>query len=286
MNRLIKAGVVLMAAAAYAGAQRLDDCQSSTDGQPHTFYGQPSEVLDGNLRAAGYTFTEQSLLSALGDPRADVRSLAASKLGTTSGASSLSALAEALSKEEDSCARFAMGFAIGALGQRLFLVSGKQHPGQQRYVTPSQTCTPSEPQVLTLSIEQEPGSSDGGSGPLIHISARNVSGQVVPFVRTGSPAQIFSITLQEPGGGKARIPKEQEWLYHPISELPAGTLAGGHVPVGMALEPGHEATWDWRPGSDFNMSAPGTYRLSLGGRIEYLDTTACSNIVDVIVADR
>jgi hypothetical protein len=116
---------------------------------------------------------------------------------------------------------------------------------------------------------------------VVHISARNVSGRVIPFVWTASPGQLFSVTLLEPGGGKARIPKAQEWLYHPASELPAGMIGGGHGPMGRALAPGEEFAWDWRVGSDFDMSAPGMYRVSFGGPLEYLNTTVCSNTIDV-----
>jgi len=243
----------------------------------------PAETRDRNLLGAGYTFTKESLLSGLHDPRPDVRSLAAAKLSEIGETSSVTALAEALSTEEDSCARGAMGFAIGSLGWRLSKGPGKQHAGDQRYVTPFQSCTPSESRVLTLTIEQGPHPSYVTNGPVVHISARNVSGRVIPFVWTASPGQLFSVTLLEPGGGKARIPKAQEWLYHPASELPAGTIGGGHGPMGRALAPGEEFAWDWRVGSDFDMSAPGVYRVSLGGPLEYLNTTVCSNTIDVTV---
>jgi len=278
MKRLIEIGVILIAAAACAAAQRLDGCETITG--VGTVRGKSQETLDNNLRQAGYTFTKESLLSALRDPRPDVRGLAAGKLSETGDAPSLNALAEALSIEGETCAHFEIGFAIGMLGQDLFLTSGKQHPGGQPFVTPFQPCTPSDPPVLTLAIEQDPSSLTGANGPLIHVSARNVSGRLLPFVWASPPGYLFSVTLLEPGGGKAPIPKDREWVYHPLQP---DRLVGGHGPIGKALKPGDEATWDWRPGNDFDMSTPGTYRLSLGGPIEYLSTSACSNTIDVIV---
>jgi hypothetical protein len=280
MNRFFKIGVILMAAAVWAGAQRLDDCQTETtsaDGSPQLYHSKPAETLDRNLLGAGYRFTKVSLLSGLHDPRPDVRSLAAAKLSEIGETSSVTALAEALATEKDGCARGAMGFAIGFLAER-------KHAGGQWNVAPFQSCTPSQPPVLTLAIEQETLRPDAASGPVVHISARNVSGRVAPFAWTLSPGQLFSVTLLEPGGGRARIPKEKELLYHPISEAPAGTVAiGGHAPMGMALAPGEEFSWDWRVASDFDVSTPGTYRLSFGGPLEYLNTTVCSNTIDVTV---
>jgi len=282
MNRLIKAGVILTAATACAGAQRLDNCQILTlltDGHTETFQNKSDETLDSNLRGAGYTFMRESLASGLRDPRPDVRSLAAWKLGQTLDTSSLAPLAEALPAEQDSCAKASMAFAIVSLGVK---ASSKQHPAGQWYATPFQACTSSEPAILTLTIEQKT-LPDITSGPVIHISARNVSDRALPFLYARSPGQLFSVTLLEPGGGKAQIPKDQQWVYHSASDAPPASV---HGPMGTALAPGEEFGWDWRPGSDFNMSAPGTYHLSLGGRIEYLDTTACSNIIDVIVAGK
>jgi hypothetical protein len=52
----------------------------------------------------------------------------------------------------------------------------------------------------------------------------------------------------------------------------------------VALPPNENVRiWTWSVGDDFDMSAPGTYRVSLGGRIGYLNTTACSNTALVTV---
>jgi hypothetical protein len=51
----------------------------------------------------------------------------------------------------------------------------------------------------------------------------------------------------------------------------------GFRSVFQPLAPYEDVSWIWRIGDDFDMSVPGTYRVSFGGRIGYLDTTVCSN---------
>ena len=293
MNRILRVGIILAAIATCAVAQRLDGCGAapSADGWVHP---PPAETLDRNLEGAGYTFTKESLLSGLHDPRPDVRSLAAWKLGRNGETGSATAIAQALSTEKDACAQGTMEGALGMLGGML-IGSSKQHPGGQLRPTPFQACTPSEPPVLALVIEQVPRPAYVAAGPVVRVTARNVSGRLIPFFWTASPADLFSVTVLEPGGGKARTPKEQDYLYHPTAEL--GTVevrgtngmvlpvfVGSSGPAGFALEPNAEAhAWEWRIGGDFDMSAPGVYRVSLGGPLEYLHTTVCSNTIDVTV---
>lgn len=283
MNRFSQVSLILIAAAACAAAQRLDDCQvggGPLGGPPQTFRSKSADVLDSNLKGAGYTFAHDSLLSALRDPRSDVRSLAAGKLAENEDTGAIEALAEALSADSDDCARMAIRSAIGRLGERLVWPSN-QHARGQRHVTPFQACTPSAPPVVTLTIEQEAHPANPSNWPVVRIAAKNVSSRVIPFIWTFSPAELFSVTLLEPGGGKARIPGAKEWFYHPLAkDHPPFSF---HDPMGMALAPGEEAAWDWVVGSDFDLSTPGTYRLSLGGPIEYLTTTVCSNMIDVTV---
>jgi hypothetical protein len=186
-----------------------------------------------------------------------------------------------------------MQLALGMLGGTL-LRSSKQHPGGQIRATPFQACTASEPPVLALSVEQAAGPGNAALGPMVRVTVRNVSNRVVPFFWTASPTEIFSATVLGPDGGRADVPEAQDYLYHPLAELPAPKVknasglvltgvVGGSGPMGLALAPGAEATWDWRVGSDFDMTASGTYRLSLGGTLDYLNTTVCSNTIDVTV---
>jgi hypothetical protein len=42
----------------------------------------------------------------------------------------------------------------------------------------------------------------------------------------------------------------------------------------------------WRVGDDFNMSEPGTYRVSLGGNRACLGATVCSNTAEVKIGSR
>ncbi|MGA3261107.1 MAG: hypothetical protein ABSE35_19660 [Bryobacteraceae bacterium] len=54
-------------------------------------------------------------------------------------------------------------------------------------------------------------------------------------------------------------------------------------PALVPLLPNEEISSMWKVGEDFDMSAPGVYRVSLGGPLEYLNTTVCSNTIDVTV---
>ncbi len=250
MNRiLIRLAVILAAAASCEGAQRLDGCGAtpSPDGWVHA----PSvETLDRNLERAGYTFTRDSLLSALHDPRPDVRSLAAGKLGRDGETGSIMALVEALRVEKDTCAQGTMELELGMLGGSLLRAS-RQHLGGQVRVTPFQACTPSEPPVLALTIEQVPRPAYVTLGPVVRVTVRNVSAHVLPFFQTRSPAELLSTSVMNQAGTRARIPPEWGYLYRPLAELSpvkasdtngivlTGVL-GTTSPLGLALEPNGE----------------------------------------------
>ena len=52
------------------------------------------------------------------------------------------------------------------------------------------------------------------------------------------------------------------------------------------LPPGKDVHfWTWNIGEDFDLSEPGIYHVSLGGRLAYLDTTVCSNMAEVKVGN-
>jgi hypothetical protein len=44
-----------------------------------------------------------------------------------------------------------------------------------------------------------------------------------------------------------------------------------------------ESIFTWHLDEDFDLSAPGTYKVSLGGSFPYLNTTVCSNVAEVTV---
>jgi hypothetical protein len=91
---------------------------------------------------------------------------------------------------------------------------------------------------------------------------------------------LFSTTVTDPTGAPAKIPKDREWTYRPLQGFSGGLSSS---PFGVILLPHQDQTWTWAVGEDFDMSAPGTYHVSLGGSIGYLDTTVCSNTAAVTV---
>jgi hypothetical protein len=74
-------------------------------------------------------------------------------------------------------------------------------------------------------------------------------------------------------------------MYRPLRSTDGAFTA--HGPMFVPLPPGEDVSlWTWTVGDDFNMSEPGTYRVSLGGRFAYLKTTVCSNTLEVNVEHR
>jgi hypothetical protein len=108
----------------------------------------------------------------------------------------------------------------------------------------------------------------------------------MPFLRTPSPAPLFSVTVLDPSGQRASLSEQRQPLYEPsgpVDITKLGTVLIGQAPTFLPLSPSEDITWNWDVGQDFNMSAPGNYLVSFGGRIPYLDTTVCSNVAHVVV---
>jgi len=274
MNVLYAAAVLLATAAITARAQRLDGC---VEGPTKGVVAAPSdETRDRALQDAGYALKTDSLLSALRDQRADVRSLAAVRLAKDPQVGVLPSLVEALSAERDPCTKAGMARAVAALERASS--RGKEGNGRQPRPTPFQRCAPSEPQLVALTLAQSHKPTTGETAPLVHVSVRNLMDRPVPFLKLVSPVDTFSATVLAPTGGHAAIPQAKEYLYHP---LPPNVLIGRSGPIEPILGPHEETSWEWRVDEDFDMSTPGKYLVSLGGRIEYLGTTACSNTIEV-----
>jgi hypothetical protein len=91
------------------------------------------------------------------------------------------------------------------------------------------------------------------------------------------------VTVLDPTGARVKFATGKEWMFDPAPGL---EHAAGNLPTFMALPPQNDVSWIWRVGEEFDMSAPGTYRVSLGGRVPYLDTTVCSNTAEVTVEKR
>jgi hypothetical protein len=267
MNRIYTTIMLLIAAVVPVQAQRLDGCVAQKDTQlPLTLVGASSrEAMDRGLQDSGVVLTRGALAAALGSPKPDVRSLAAMKLGEIGKKDDLAPLMQAWLAETDTCTKVAM------------LQDITQHPGGQPWVTPFQTCNESAAPLVKLTVEQVDAL---GAGPTVRISARNQTQQTIAFAKN-TPPELFSVTVLDPIGVQAKVMKGKEWMYDPTYRI--GGVLIGRSPAFVPLPPQQDVPlWDWKVGEDFDMSAPGTYRVSLGGWFAYLNTTICSNVAAVI----
>jgi len=118
-----------------------------------TLIGASREATDKGLLDSGVALTREALTIALGDPRPDVRSLAALKLGEIGKQADMAPLMQALIEEKDDCTEFAMRDGLQSLVPGL-AYDARQHPGGQPWITPFQPCKASEPALVTLTVEQ------------------------------------------------------------------------------------------------------------------------------------
>jgi hypothetical protein len=281
MNRVNIAIMMLAAGSLPVSAQRLDGCpENETPVVQGVIHAVSRETRDRGLQEAGFALDRGSLAIALRDPRADVRSLAALKLGEVGQRADVASIMQAWLSEKDTCTRGKMDLALSMLVPELAWDAG-QHPGGQLRIAPFQACTVSEPLLVTLTIEQV--AEPGAAGPAVRVSARNRTPQTLAFARAPSPTELFSVTVLDPTGAPAKVTKGQEWMYEPAHSL-ANAIDARKVAY-LALPSQEDISWTWRIGDDFDMSVPGTYRVSMGGRIGYLDTTVCSNTAEVTVGN-
>jgi hypothetical protein len=245
-----------------------------------------SVAHDQQLREAGYALSRNSLAQALGDHDPDVRWLAAEELAERFGQAELAALTQTWVVEKDFCAAGRMYVILVRLMQRVAWDTA-QHPGGQPRVTPFRTCAASAQPLVSMTIERVADPFYGG--PAIEIRLRNQTAQPVPFAKTISPTEIVSATVLDPTGAHARVTTGQEWMYAPLQRSNVAndgsyrSRSGSFNLSFRALQPNEDVSWIWRIGDDFDLSLPGTYAVSLGGRIDYLDTTFCSNTLSVTV---
>jgi hypothetical protein len=276
MNQIHLSIMLLALSAVPIRAQRMDGCPA----REGSSFSVSSGLLDYGLQRSGVNSTREALTLALEDPRPEIRSLAALKLAHTSWTKAdLAALMRAWLSETDTCTKDRMDFALQIIMPGV-VYDPTQHPGHQPWVTPFQACTASEPPVLTLAAEQANGL--GVTGPAVRLSLRNQTQQAVAFV--GAPTEeLFSVTVLRPSGAPAAVLKGVEWMFEPSSKSHKPQV--GREPTFAPIPPQGVSSWIWNVGNTFDMSEPGVYHVSLGGRITYLDTTICSNMAEVKVGN-
>lgn len=143
-------------------AQRTDGCsgQPTANVQSNSI---PTGTVDRSLQAAGYTLSSASLVSALSDIRAGVRSLAALKLREIGGKSDVLPLPRSWAEEKDPCTKAWMSISLAGLTSRM------QHgPERRRFVqarvTPFQPCVATGPRPSRSCLwESFPGSGESAT---------------------------------------------------------------------------------------------------------------------------
>jgi hypothetical protein len=259
-------------------AQRLDGCPAQETG--YMIFSLPSsEAIDRNLQDSGIGGTRDALTAALSSSRPDFRSLAALKLGREGGKADLEPLMQASLAETDPCTRIAFASALGSLALAL-VHDPAQHRESKPWIAPFKPCKPAEPAMAELTVA--PGNSNSFGAPTLEISVSNLTAKILPFV-VALPEELFSVSVFGPAGAPVKT-KGKDYMFDETPG-PRFSLAFGTTPSLLILPPGKDGHfWTWNIGDDFDMSQPGTYHVSLGGRIAYLDTTVCSNTAEITVA--
>jgi hypothetical protein len=273
MKRIYSTIILLAAGSLAAAAQRLDGCpvHQTPFSVAQTASG---EAVDRGLQDSGVSPTRESLAIALSDSRPEVRSLAALKLGKIGQRADVAPLLRAWAAEEDTCTAGIVRQGLERLLQRFAFDPGRRPD----FVAPFQPCTAPEPLLVSLNLEQV--KARFYDGPALRVTARNQTAQTLPFLSSRSPAELFSVTVLDPTGAPAKVAERYEWMYEPVRGF---AVISGHMPTFLPLPPQEDVSWTWRVGEEFDMSAPGTYRVSFGGRVPYLDTTVCSNTAEISV---
>jgi hypothetical protein len=119
--------------------------------------------------------------------------------------------------------------------------------------------------------------------PTVEISVRNLTAKMLPFV-VAVPEELFSVSVFDAGGTPV-LTKEEEYLFDPRWPPPQPFALVTETTASLLfLPPGKDVHfWTWKIGDDFDLSDPGVYQVSLGGRLAYLDTTVCSNTAEITV---
>lgn len=274
--------VIFVAGGTPLSAQRADKCDSGG------LFDIDHGVREGVLRGAGYSSAEASLISALTDLDPSVRSFAADELASHKEKRLISLLMHAWSTEQDNCTRAHVGFAL----QPLLQLHWSLLPETNASGIAERMCMPVANPVVALELEQfTPPSGWTYQGPTLKITPRNLTSESVPYLGGVSPRLLYSYRVTGPNGEALRPLAGIDCPDRDCSPGRGPVLSSGPIisphdtkPGSfLALKPGEETYWFWQVGNEFDMSAPGVYRVSLGAKLEYLNTTVCSNVAAVTV---
>ena len=266
---------IALSASARLPAQGLSRCAVN---EPYSL-DLANEERDRTLRSKGYTLTQEGLLPGLASPEPTIRAFAADKLATVGDSNAVLPLTKAWESESDPCVKTYLSSALDDLVGRNW-TDGKVIG---RLWTPLSTlatadCVPSSPALISIQLQQIPIWDRA-----LWVWYRNLTQSPIPFIGIPGPSKLFELRVIGPDGKPAKIQPARECAFKDCPSPP------GHVDVGsggmaiQVLHPLKDVEEYWMVGQDFDMSAPGTYQVSLGAKLKYLNTTVCSNVATVTV---
>jgi hypothetical protein len=102
--------------------------------------------------------------------------------------------------------------------------------------------------------------------------------------RAAFAKELFSVSVFGPSGAPSKT-KGKDFMFDETPAPPFRLASRGTASI-LSLPPGKDVHFGtWNIGEDFDLSAPGIYHVSLGGRLAYLGTTVCSNIAEIRVGN-
>lgn len=185
-------------------------------------------------------------------------------------------LFQAWMKDKNPCARSAIGAALLQLGA-FFHSKDQEARGGRYYPQPFSACSLIESSPVRLTIT-------GRHGSTLRVTIQNVSSKPVLFYKYRSPAEMFSITVLDSSGARAMIRNDKNFQFLPPverSRLADQRMLGSHLPFPMALQPGQQTVWDWDATEEFELKPNRSYRISMGGYINYLHVDLCSGAMTI-----
>jgi len=267
--------VIAMSACIELPAQDLSRCAI---GQPYSLEASEKE-RDRTLRSKGYSLTQESLLPGLTSPEPTVRALVADKLSNIGDSDAIPQLAKAWESETNPCVKTYLTSALEDLVGRNWTegkVIGRLGTPQSTLATAD--CVPSSPTLMSIQLQQIPIWDKA-----LWVWYRNLTQSPIPFIVGPTPPQLFEVRVIGPDGRPAKIQPNKECDYKECSSVPGHVYVGSGGMTVRELQPLKDFEAYWMVGQDFDMSAPGTYRVSLGAKLKYLNTTVCSNVATVTV---
>jgi hypothetical protein len=285
-GKMARSMTVLQAAAMFAAAlvplaaQRADGCDDAVQLVHNAGGGRV-------LGAAGYALAETSLISALSDSDPSVRSLAADNLAQRKDRRLIPILMRALSVEKDGCTGEHIRLALQPIVQLHW--SQRLEAGEP--TSSAQVCASPASALVSLELKQvDPAAWWSYQGLTIEATIRNLSGDPIPYLLSANPRELYTYRVSGPEGRNLDpVPgvdcpnRDCSYTGQLVSSGPIASLYDTKSAALTVLRPLEDVSWYWHVGDDFDMSAPGVYRVSLGAKLGYLDTYVCSNVATVMV---